>query len=1045
MPRLHHCCLVAVALFLGGSTPVFAQDQLGVFFDEQGASSAATTSGPYGQVSAWIQLLNPSTTESITGCEFRLEIQTDGPDPILVWTLPGQALNVLEAPSFLMGYGSPLAPAERVTLARVLIILPEAGQTAWLNVHPVAQPSLLDPPGFGYPVCYPAYIQGNDHSCIAMTPVSGCASTPVATINADDQPPRVVMDQLPDQITIGTWYNGDPLQPLVIHNNGPVSYRGQVRTTGGTPALVSVNGGYLTDQSVPLQVPVGGYARIVAAYPEGAFTDSSLELEVCGQVWSVPFAAPCTWSPAAIDFDQLPTGSQSQQSVRLTNTGPEFFHPLEVIDAGPFHLVGGYNCDTLQPGESCNYTVYFRPLQAGEFVENVVQSASHCTLELRGQAIDIPPSCAPSTTEVVFPDLVVDTPPLLVRVGVTNAGGGVLAGEATLTDPAGVFRFPGGESAVPYSLAYHQTTYFQVLFSAEAEGHYQGELVLGEGCGRVSLSGTALELGPQCQVGSPYASDDGVVTVPPQQVGETGYAYLTVANGGGGLLEVSPSLADTTEGFRLFRDGGASLSYQQSMYLYVLYQPRAVGADTTFLDLGAGCDPVMVVGQGEEPYASCYTYPFRLDAGRVPVGQSTASYFYVYNSGYLDLQGHVGLVGEGFQLATPGPFDLPIGSSRFDLLLFSPPGVGSYQATVTTGLDPCPGNWTFSGRGVPPGSDRIGFYVDQGGTDNHFDPDGSGQTATVYLVLHQPSAEGPLTQWYANFACSGGLTLLDDWEASVPGSLAGFLYAKRFTPQVPMPLAEDMLLASFTVRAADALEPALLRFGYAYYRFEASGTSELVPLYSPENLLVNGAKSLVEDLPAAPVVEPVAAEGAEFVRVRWPAGLMDLEGFHVYRRLLDGPPEKLTTEPVMATDGEAVYQDTTLPAGSVEAVYFVTALHLGQESLPGQETVLKIVALEVPGPPPTASTRLRANYPNPFNPETRLPFELAVAGKVQITIFDLAGRLVRTLVDEEFVAGGHEVVWNGRDDAGRVLPSNVYYAKLEADGAIQLQKMTLLK
>ncbi len=56
-----------------------------------------------------------------------------------------------------------------------------------------------------------------------------------------------------------------------------------------------------------------------------------------------------------------------------------------------------------------------------------------------------------------------------------------------------------------------------------------------------------------------------------------------------------------------------------------------------------------------------------------------------------------------------------------------------------------------------------------------------------------------------------------------------------------------------------------------------------------------------------------------------------------------------------------------------------------------------------------------------------------------------AGRRVRLLTEERFEAGQFEVIWNGRDDAGRALPSNVYYAKLEADSVVVMRKMTLPK
>ncbi|UCE07859.1 MAG: T9SS type A sorting domain-containing protein, partial [bacterium] len=68
---------------------------------------------------------------------------------------------------------------------------------------------------------------------------------------------------------------------------------------------------------------------------------------------------------------------------------------------------------------------------------------------------------------------------------------------------------------------------------------------------------------------------------------------------------------------------------------------------------------------------------------------------------------------------------------------------------------------------------------------------------------------------------------------------------------------------------------------------------------------------------------------------------------------------------------------------------------------------------------------LYQNYPNPFNPETTIRFELSAQGNVNLTIYDLLGRKVRTLLDREIGAGLHQLKWNGKDDSGQSLSSGV--------------------
>ncbi len=89
--------------------------------------------------------------------------------------------------------------------------------------------------------------------------------------------------------------------------------------------------------------------------------------------------------------------------------------------------------------------------------------------------------------------------------------------------------------------------------------------------------------------------------------------------------------------------------------------------------------------------------------------------------------------------------------------------------------------------------------------------------------------------------------------------------------------------------------------------------------------------------------------------------------------------------------------------------------------------------IEGPDLPPLPSEitfELEAPWPNPFNPSTGLAFNLGARRTVQLRVFDLQGRLVRTLLDGDYAAGRHTVQWNGRDDLGRVASAGVYLARL---------------
>ena len=99
-------------------------------------------------------------------------------------------------------------------------------------------------------------------------------------------------------------------------------------------------------------------------------------------------------------------------------------------------------------------------------------------------------------------------------------------------------------------------------------------------------------------------------------------------------------------------------------------------------------------------------------------------------------------------------------------------------------------------------------------------------------------------------------------------------------------------------------------------------------------------------------------------------------------------------------------------------------------------------------PPADARTGciLHPAWPNPFNPATTIAYEVPSPTAVRLTVHDVAGRLVRTLVAGETVgAGRHEVVWNGRDATGRAAAAGVYLCRLQAAGQALTRRLTLVK
>jgi len=85
------------------------------------------------------------------------------------------------------------------------------------------------------------------------------------------------------------------------------------------------------------------------------------------------------------------------------------------------------------------------------------------------------------------------------------------------------------------------------------------------------------------------------------------------------------------------------------------------------------------------------------------------------------------------------------------------------------------------------------------------------------------------------------------------------------------------------------------------------------------------------------------------------------------------------------------------------------------------------------------------NYPNPFNPNTQINFEIPVRSHVTLTVYNLLGQKVTTLVDKEMPTGRYIADWNSASDNGTKVASGVYFYKLEAGDFIETKKMMLLK
>jgi len=149
-----------------------------------------------------------------------------------------------------------------------------------------------------------------------------------------------------------------------------------------------------------------------------------------------------------------------------------------------------------------------------------------------------------------------------------------------------------------------------------------------------------------------------------------------------------------------------------------------------------------------------------------------------------------------------------------------------------------------------------------------------------------------------------------------------------------------------------------------------------------------------------------------------------------------------------------VYVDGNLEGTTTELTYDVMGLAAGDYTFgvaayysSGNESDIITVDYNVDADDPVipAVTTLKGNYPNPFNPVTKIAFSLSEDANVTIDIYNVRGEKIKTLIDGAMAADNYLVNWNGTDDNQNSVASGVYFYKMKAGRYTSTKKMILMK
>jgi hypothetical protein len=206
---------------------------------------------------------------------------------------------------------------------------------------------------------------------------------------------------------------------------------------------------------------------------------------------------------------------------------------------------------------------------------------------------------------------------------------------------------------------------------------------------------------------------------------------------------------------------------------------------------------------------------------------------------------------------------------------------------------------------------------------------------------------------------------------------------------------------------------------------------------------IHGSHSFVMDQPSYPKNLAAEKNGGD-VELSWDRNPeLDVNNYAVYCDLTDDftPVAANFVTLVPGADSTVI---VTPPADTV--YYRISVLDSdGYASGYSQAASASGDATAIDNPVVRHRFRLRQNVPNPFNPQTRISFELPSRVSVTLTVFDVDGRLVKTLVNGTKGPGTFTATWQGKNDNGEPVASGVYFYRLQAGRYVQTKKMVFLK
>lgn len=805
----------------------------------------------------------------------------------------------------------------------------------------------------------------------------------------------------------------------------------------------------------------------------------------------VPVAG-CALEPDDLDFGEVVLGYHRDRQFQIKNTGQTILTGNVVVSGEGYSIVSGGGSFSLNPFAHRNVTLRYTPTAEAEQLGQVTFGNEFCVdLPCRGTGVVGQPACDLVPAALDFGAVLFGSP-RDAEFDILNTGNVPISGLISLAGDQ--FEVTGGGGS--FVLLPGATRTVTVRFDAAYPGQHEAVVELGSDiCADLPLSGYSGRFsadGDQVGLFADPAGELCAADLPPDQWTDLHLLALLPGLGaegaeafefrldglpedpGGELWSVdwaqTPVSGDLPGGVRielpspqyglvvslgvlhLNGDGADWVGMNQVLQVEhsslggrLLMETFPEGAwDLYGGHLTLNCDDPALCDCTDFGEALCEFSHDLLDFGELDCGDTSSREFTLTNTGNGPLSGTLSIEGENFLLTQgAGAFTLYPDEVLEARAYFLAGPAGVYEGAVHTGLPGCPelpcvgtSVSSYSGRQSP----FIGMFSEENAVLCHADLN-LFSTTTVYFFAVLPweipaitAAEFRVDNWVD----SEDAIITENWNTDLVIGDPEYGIALAFSEPIPGPIALLGTVDFFGLRdighdyVMDVLESIhsgqRVVVDLCYDTINADGGLFTFNCSTGQCLCTAGSPVTLSGF-------TLSDEGGA-VDLSWSSETAGELEF-----MLEAEREGRTWRPEFANflPGEYLCRDESPElAEPGEVTYRLSGRLPGEAWQLLREESLDLQGIRYP-------TRLLSPHPNPFNPKVMVPFSLAEAGRARVTVYDIAGRHVASLVDDAFERGEHELVWQGRDDAGREVGSGIYFVKLEAKGISEVEKLVLLR